>query len=133
MKYLREIGEIKAKGSYSLAVSDGRYVYVSGQIAIDINTGQLIHGSARDEAKLILQNIEKILDEFGCDRNDVIKTTAFMTDMTYWSEINEEYDSFFTLNRPARSAVAIKDSGAFGFKVEIEAIAVVGNAEDINE
>ncbi len=125
MKYLSELGALKAKGSYSIAVSDGNYVYVSGQIPMDVKTGEIVSLSAGEEAKLVLNNIELILREFGCDRNNIMKTTAFMTEISYWGEINEEYNKFFTENKPARSAVTIKESGTLGFKVEIEAVAVI--------
>lgn len=121
--YVQRVNELRAKGAYSLAVQDGSTIYLAGQLPIDLETGALCLGTAKEEAALILNNIEQILSFYGVDRNRILKTTVFMTDPSYWGEINEAYNEFFTQVRPVRSAVVVGQIPTMGFKVEIEVIA----------
>lgn len=123
MKKITKINKLEAKGFYSLAVSDENNIYISGQLPTDQKTGELLLGSAEEETRLILNNIQDILKQYGCDKNHILKTTVFMSDPSYWEEVNKVYSEFFVDHQPARAAIPVKESPDLGFKIEIEAIA----------
>ncbi len=127
--YVQKVKELKSKGAYSLAVQDGSTIYLSGQLPIDLETGEMRLGTAAEEAEIILNNIEAILGTYGLDRNQILKTTVFMTNPAYWGEINDVYNRFFTKAKPARTAVVAGEIPAVGFKVEIEAIATTNTID----
>ncbi|MFA9399249.1 MAG: RidA family protein [Clostridiaceae bacterium] len=114
----------KAIGPYSQGVKIGNFVYTSGQIPIDISTGELVKGNIKLAARKSLENVKAVLEEAGASLEDVVKTTVFIKDMNDFSDVNEVYETFFPSNPPARSCVEVarlpKDAG-----VEIEAIANV--------
>ncbi len=113
-----------AIGPYSQAVKSGGFLFLSGQIAIDPNSNQLIEGDVKAEVKQIFANIEAVLKEADLKLEDVVKTTIFVADMDKFSEINEVYSSCFKGHKPARSCVEAsrlpKD-----VSVEIETIAKI--------
>ena len=127
--YVNQVRNLRAKGAYSLAVQDGSTIYISGQLPVNLETGDLQTGSAGEETRLILNNMEAILAEYGLDRNQILKTTVYMTDPAYWAEINEAFQDFFTQAKPVRSAVVTGAIPSLGFKVEIEAIATTNSLE----
>lgn len=93
-------------GPYSQAVQAGNMLFVSGQIAIDPSTNELINGSVSDEASRVMENIKSLLSESGYSFSDIVKTTIFLTDMKYFAEVNQVYGSYFTGDFPARETVA---------------------------
>ena len=93
-------------GPYSQAVQAGNMLFVSGQVAIDPASNELIKGSVADEAKQVMKNIEILLANAGYTFSDIVKTTIFLTDMKYFAEVNEIYGSYFTSDYPARETVA---------------------------
>jgi len=93
-------------GPYSQAVQAGQMLFVSGQIAIDPATNELIHGTVADEARQVMKNIEAVLSEAGYSFGDVVKTTIFLSSMSLFSEVNEVYGSYFNADYPARETVA---------------------------
>lgn len=111
----------KAIGPYSQAVQVGPFVYTSGQLGLDPETGEFPEGVAA-QAKQSLANVKAILEEAGVSLADVVKTTVFLKDMNDFATVNEVYASFFEAPYPARSAVEVarlpKDA-----LVEIEVIA----------
>lgn len=114
-----------AIGPYSQAVtgSKGEWLFLSGQIAIDPSTGQMVLDSVEAEADRVLKNLDAVLDAAGFTPQDVAKVTVYMTDMGLFGRINKVYEAFFKGHRPARAAVAVaalpKDA-----RIEIEAIAI---------
>ena len=124
VKRVNKVKNLVGQGNYSVAVSDGKYVYISGQLPVDIETGALKLGTAKEETLLILNNVEEILKEFGTNKSNILKTTVFMTNDSYWGEMNEAFGEFFGKDLPARSAIGITPS-AKGFKVEIDIVAVI--------
>lgn len=124
MKFIETDKAPKAIGLYSQAVKVERFLFLSGQIAIDPETNKLIEGNFKDEVRQVLKNIEAILNSEGCRRQDVIKTTCFLKDMKLFPDFNEVYEDFFSNHKPARSTIEIcnlpKDA-----RVEIEAIALI--------
>lgn len=113
----------KAIGPYSQAIATNGMIFASGQIPIDPATGELNTGSIEDQTRLVLNNLKAVLDEGGCNFDDVVKCTVFLEDMDDFSQMNTVYAEFFNPPYPARAAVQVarlpKD-----VKVEIEAIAV---------
>lgn len=109
-------------GPYSQAVRCGHLVFVSGQIAIDPATGNLVNESVEAETRQVMQNIKAILSEANLDFTHVIKTTIFLTDMAYFSTVNEIYGLYFHGLYPARETVAVKGLPK-DVRVEISVIA----------
>jgi 2-iminobutanoate/2-iminopropanoate deaminase len=110
-------------GPYSQAIQAGNMVFVSGQIAIQRSTGQILTGSIEDETTMVMSNISDILKAAGLDFNNIVKTTIFLKDMNSFPKVNEVYGKYFAQNPPARETVEVsrlpKD-----VNVEISCIAV---------
>jgi len=113
-----------AIGPYSQAVISGSMMYTSGQIAIDVNTGNLNDASISIETKQVMSNLKAVLEAGGADFDQVIKTTIFLKDMNDFQAVNQVYAQFFTAAFPARETVQVaklpKD-----VRVEISMIAAV--------
>jgi 2-iminobutanoate/2-iminopropanoate deaminase len=111
-----------AIGPYSQGIVCGDFVYTSGQLPIDMKTGELVKNDIKEATKQSLLNIENILKEASLTLDDVVKTTIFIKDINNFVDMNEVYASFFKKNPPARSCVEVarlpKDA-----PIEIEAIA----------
>ncbi len=113
-----------AVGPYSQAVQAGNMLFLSGQIPINPETGELVKGSIEDETKQCLENAKAVLEEAGTSLEKVIKATVFIKDMDQFGKINEVYAEYFSNHKPARACVEVarlpKD-----VNVEIEMIAIV--------
>jgi 2-iminobutanoate/2-iminopropanoate deaminase len=111
-------------GPYSQAVRAGNMLFVSGQIASNGATGNLVTSGIKDETVQVMTNIREILTAAGTDFSAVVKTTIFLKDMNNFPLVNEVYGSYFKANPPARETVEVarlpKDVG-----VEISCIAVL--------
>lgn len=94
-------------GPYNQAVIAGDLVFVSGQIALDATTGELILDDIKTETTKVMENIKAILTEAGIGFGHIVKTTIFLTDMQNFSQVNDVYGSYFTDNFPARETVAV--------------------------
>ena len=94
-------------GPYSQAVQAGNMLFISGQIAIDPSTEQVINGTVEDEAKRVMQNIEELLSAANYTFENVIKTSIFLSDMKHFAAVNEIYGSYFNSEFPARETVAV--------------------------
>lgn len=110
-----------AIGPYSQAVCVGGMVFLSGQLAIDPASGNLVEGGIQAQTEQSLKNIEAILAEADLTVDNVIKTTVFLTDINDFAAMNEVYAKHFTSNYPARSAVQVAALPKGGL-VEIECI-----------
>lgn len=110
-------------GPYSQAVKSGNTLYVSGQIAIDRSTDQMITEDIKTETKQVMQNLGYVLSEGGFSFGDIVKCTIFIKSMDDFSYINEVYGEYFHTNPPARETVEVsrlpKD-----VNVEISCIAI---------
>ena len=111
----------EAIGPYTPALSIGDFVFVSGQIGIDVKEGVLKQG-VEAQARQALENMKAILATAGRTLDNVVKTTVFLADMADFAEMNEVYAEYFQAPFPARSAVAVKTLPK-GARVEIECIA----------
>ncbi|NLX81993.1 MAG: RidA family protein [Proteiniphilum sp.] len=112
-----------AIGPYSQAVEVNGMIFISGQVPVNPATGQLVSGGVREQTTQCFSNIKAILKEAGLTTNNVVKTTVFLSDMTYFAEMNEVYASNFEGAFPARSTIAVKGL-PLNCMVEIEVIAV---------
>ncbi len=110
-------------GPYSQAIQAGNMLFVSGQIAIDRNSGNLVSGSLADETHQVMKNLKAVLSAANMDFTNVVKCSIFLKDMNSFAEVNAIYGEYFNANPPARETVEVsrlpKD-----VRVEISCIAV---------
>ena len=113
----------KALGPYSPAVKLGDFVYLSGQIPLNPETGEIEGTTIEEQTHQVMKNIKVVLEEMGLDYRHIVKTTIFMSDLSEFYRLNEVYGSYLEEPYPARSCVQIarlpKD-----VKVEIECIVI---------
>lgn len=113
-----------AIGPYSQAIKFDKFVFASGQLPLNPETGELISSNVKSAAKQSLENLKSILEAAGTSFDNVVKTTVFLKDMNDFAAVNEVYGQYFVEKMPARSAIQVgklpKDA-----LVEIEAIAVI--------
>lgn len=95
-------------GPYSQAVKAGDFIFCSGQVAFNPETGELVMDTIQEETHQVMKNINAVLEEAGCEFKHVVKTTIFLSDMALFADVNEVYGSYFTDNFPARETVAVK-------------------------
>jgi len=116
----------QAIGPYSQAIRAGGFLFASGQIPIDPQTGQFIAGGIAEQTEQVLKNLAAVLVAAGSGLDRVVKTTVFLADMDEFALMNEVYGRFFVTQPPARATVEAarlpRDA-----RVEIEAIALVGD------
>jgi 2-iminobutanoate/2-iminopropanoate deaminase len=113
-----------AIGPYSQAMVTDGWVFCSGQIPIDPDTGALVEGSVAEQTHQVLRNLAAVLDAAGSSLDAVVKTTVFLSDMHTFAEMNEVYAEHFGDHRPARAAVQAAALPKF-VDVEIECVARV--------
>jgi len=113
-----------AIGPYSQAIKTGDFVFASGQIPIDPQTGEFVAGGIREQTERVLKNLAAVLEAAGTSLDQVVKTTVFLADMGEFAAMNEVYGKFFTDVPPARATVAAAGLPRDA-RVEIEAIALV--------
>jgi 2-iminobutanoate/2-iminopropanoate deaminase len=114
----------KAIGPYSVAIRAGMFIFSSGQLGLDPQSGNLVPGGIEAETRQALTNILHVLEDAGSGIHAVVKTTVFLKDMTDFSKMNAVYAEFFLENPPARSTVQVAALPKGG-SVEIEAVAIV--------
>ena len=112
----------KPVGPYSQAILVGQTLYCSGQIAIDPKTNEVLKGSVKEEAELVMKNIGAVLKEGGMSYENIIKTNIFLISMSDFAAVNEVYGQYFKADPPARSTIAVKELPK-GVQVEIEVVA----------
>src|SRR3954447_16736636 len=112
----------KAIGPYSPAVRAGQLLFVSGQVALDPATGNMVEGGIAEQTRRVLDNINALLAAGGRSFADVVRTTIFLADMHDFSAVNDVYGQYFEEPYPARATVQVarlpKDA-----RVEIDVIA----------
>ena len=110
-------------GPYNQAVRAGDWLFVSGQIAIDPVSGNIINDSIASETLQVMHNLQAILTEAGVGFEKVVKTTIYITSMDFFAEVNEVYGTFFSNDFPARETVAVSGLPK-NVRVEISMIAI---------
>jgi 2-iminobutanoate/2-iminopropanoate deaminase len=113
-----------AIGPYSQAVKAGNFIFCSGQIPINPQTGEFISEDVAQQTRQVLKNLSAVLEAAETSLNNVVKTTVFLADMNDFAAMNEVYAEFFSDNKPARATVQAarlpRDA-----RVEIECIALI--------
>lgn len=117
-------GAPAAIGPYAQAIVTDGWVFCSGQIPIDPETGELSSGNVREQTELVLRNLAAVLEAAGSSLGHVVKTTVYLKDMDAFAEMNEVYARYFGSHRPARAAVQVSALPR-GCSVEIESVARV--------
>lgn len=112
-------------GPYNQAILVGQTLYVSGQIALDPTTGNLLTDNIEVETRQVMQNLEAILQAAGATFSDVVKCTVFVSDMNQYAQINAIYSTYFEDDTaPARELVEVSNLPKF-VNVEVSAIAYI--------
>ena len=115
----------QAIGPYSQAVRAGGFIFCSGQIPLDPDTGEMRGADTRAQTEQVMENIAGVLAAAGLGFEAVVKTTIYLIDLSDFSVVNDVYGRRFTSAPPARSTVEVKGLPR-GARVEIEGIAVTG-------
>jgi 2-iminobutanoate/2-iminopropanoate deaminase len=113
-----------AIGPYSQAIRYNNVIYTAGQIGLEPQSGQMVNGDVAAQTRQVIQNLNAVLLAANSGLDHVIKTTVFLTDMGNFQTMNQVYEEYFGVTRPARSTVAVAALPR-GALVEIECIAVV--------
>ena len=115
----------KPLGPYNQAVIAGNYMFMSGQIALNPKTGDLILNNIADETVQVMENLKAVLDEANLSFENVVKTTIFLSSMDNFKSVNEVYGSYLTNDTaPARETVEVSKLPV-GVNVEISMIAIL--------
>ena len=125
MKFVQTEHAPAAIGPYSQAVRIDGWIFLSGQIALHPGTGEIVGGTAAEQARQVMANLSAVLEAEGATLKKILKTTIFLKDMDDFAAVNEVYAEALGAHRPARATVEVsrlpKD-----VLVEIEAIAKLG-------
>ena len=112
-----------AIGPYSQAIQAGDFIFYSGQIPLDPESGTMVEGGIVEQTRQVMSNMKAILSASKRDFSDIVKTTIYLTDLAGFATVNEIYGEFFTDVSPARACVQVAALPK-GAQVEIEWIAV---------
>jgi len=112
-------------GPYSQAVQAGNFLFISGQIAINPENGELNLTDIQEETHQVMRNLKAVLLEAGLSFDKVVKSTIFLSDMGTFAQVNEIYGQYFTADFPARETVQVSVLPK-NVNVEISVIAVIG-------
>jgi 2-iminobutanoate/2-iminopropanoate deaminase len=122
-KVIAAAGAPKAIGPYSQAVKAGRFLFLSGQLPLNPETGNISGDGIEAQTRQTIENIKSILASAGASLSDVVKTMVFLKDIAHFPEMNQVYKQYFSTEAPARSCVEVsrlpKD-----VLIEIESIAI---------
>ena len=95
----------KAIGPYSQAIRAGSLLFVSGQIPLDPETGQMIEGDVAAQTHRVFQNLKAVLEAAGASLDQVVRATVYVADMNDFGTVNEVYGSYFSSPAPARATI----------------------------
>ena len=112
----------KSKAHYSSAVVHEGIVYVSGQLPMDPDKGTPVEGPIEVQTRAALQNLLDVLHAAGSSKKKVLRTTAYIPDVSLWGKVNDVYAEFFGDHKPARTVVP-STALHYGCLIEIDAVA----------
>ena len=112
------------KGHYSPAIEHNGLLYLSGQLPVHPETGQ-VPNNIQDQVQQVLENIRLILTESGTSMDQVLQMRLYISDIALWGAVNEVYASFLGAHKPARAIIPTRDLH-HGCLIEVEALAVLG-------
>ena len=110
-------------GPYSQAVKYKNFIFISGQIPIDPKINEVVKGDISVQTQQVIENIKNILNEVGCDLENIVKTTIYLKKLSDFEKMNYVYAKYFK-NKPARSVVIVSNLPKNAL-IEIEAIAIL--------
>ncbi|AEK72404.1 hypothetical protein GQS_02515 [Thermococcus sp. 4557] len=112
-------------GPYSQGIiAEGRLLFVSGQIPINPETGELVEGDIEEQARVAIENLLAVVEAAGGSAENVVKVTVYIRNMGDYARFNEVYNRYFSSSKPARAVVEVSNLPK-GVAVEIEAVAVL--------
>ena len=119
--------ELPPVAPYSHAVRAGDFLFVTGQLSEDPNTGEVIKGTIAEQTRQVMANLDKVLAHVNTDFSKVVMTRIFVTDFRYYETVNEIYASYFdAARRPSRTTVGVTGLAGYG-DVEIDLIVYCGD------
>ena len=113
----------KPIGPYSQAIKHGNMIFISGQIAMNYQNNNIINENIAEETETVMKNIMSILKESGCNFQNIVKCSIFLSDMNLFDEVNKIYSKYFSHPFPARETVEVSKLPK-NVNVEISAIAI---------
>ena len=116
----------KAIGPYSQAVKSNGFVFVSGQIPLNPESGDLMNASIEDQAEQVIQNLKNVCEAANTSLSDIVKLTIYITDMNDFSIVNEAMAKHFSEPYPARATVEVS-ALPLGVNVEMDAIVLTND------
>jgi 2-iminobutanoate/2-iminopropanoate deaminase len=114
-----------AIGPYSQAVQTGPFLFISGQIPLDPESGEIVNGDIRIQTERVMENIRAILQSAGQTMSAIAKCTIFLTDLSEFDDVNDVYGRYFKSNPPARATVQVSALPK-NVNIEVEALAWIG-------
>ena len=114
-----------AVGPYSQAIKAGDFLFASGQVPLVPETGKIVAGGVTAQAEQSMKNVGAILEAAGLSYDDVVKTTVYLANTSFFGAVNEVYAKYFNKTLPARSCVEVAELPK-GALVEVEVIAYCG-------
>lgn len=120
-------GQLPPVAPYSHAVRAGDFLFVTGQLAEDPDTGDIVKGSIEEQTERVMANLHLVLEHAGTGFENVVMSRIFVTDFRYYETVNAIYSSYFTAGRyPGRTTVGVTALAGFG-DVEIDLIVYCGH------
>jgi 2-iminobutanoate/2-iminopropanoate deaminase len=121
---VQTVGAPGAIGPYSQGIAAGGFLFISGQVPLDPESGETVGEGIEQQVERVLENLKAILAAGGADLRSVVKTTVYLTDLKDFPRMNEVYRNYFMEEPPARATVQVAALPR-GVRVEIDAIAVL--------
>lgn len=109
-------------GAYSQGIVDDGRLYVSGQVGLDPETGEVVSDDIAEQTERTMRNLEAIVEAAGATMDDVVKVQVYLTDIEEFEAFNEVYGNYLDEPYPARAAVEVADLFST-FQVEIDLVA----------
>lgn len=113
-----------SKGHYVPGMIHNDTLYISGQLSLDLDTGEIVERGIAAETKRALENMEMVLKEADLTKKDIVMVRLYTSDVDNWDIINEEYSNYFGDHKPARAVVPTRELH-YGCLIEIEAVAAI--------
>ncbi len=110
---------------FSKAVKANGFLYISGNVAVDPETGAKGEGDIKQQTRLVLKNLKQIVEDAGSSFEDVVRVNIYLTSMKDFSGMNEVYKEFFPESPPTRTTVGVNELSSPVFIVEIDLIAAL--------
>jgi 2-iminobutanoate/2-iminopropanoate deaminase len=124
IKEIQTTEAYESSAPLSQAIRHGDTVYVSGNVPVDPESGDLVEGGVGPQTEQVLENVQAVLEAAGTSMDNVVRAGVFMTDMDAFSEMNEVYEEYMSEPYPARTAVKAEMANP-DIQVEIDVVAAV--------